>query len=141
VASDKLFPCIYTRGRRSIINTLWNNRTHTTQGSEHDRVPYIPLSSRNALVLWILVYEVKILGSLGWKTRLRKTIQDRIASATSLMLDTPVFRALMRCSWRMGYMVPDHVRYPELYESYYSPDGPEGVDNRTTNVNTRNEFI
>ena len=26
VASDKLVPCIYTRGRRSIINTLWTVR-------------------------------------------------------------------------------------------------------------------
>ena len=67
------------------------------------------------------------LGSLGWKKRLRKTIHQRIGSA------------LMHFGWRMGYKVPDYVRYPELYESYYA----EGVDNRTTtmSVNTRSEFI
>lgn len=47
---------------------------------------------------------------------------------------------LMRCGWRMGYGVPAQIRYPELYESYYSPDATEGVTNRTSG-NARNDFI
>jgi len=78
------------------------------------------------------------LGSLCWKTGLRKTIQHRIGSAALFLLYTPVSRALMRCGWRMGYRVPDHARDPDLFESYY--EGAEGVDNRTTTT-IRNEFI
>ena len=78
------------------------------------------------------------LGSLGWKPRLRKTIHHKIGSALT-RCGGRIGSALMRCGWSIGYRVPDYVRYPELYESYYA----EGVDNRTTTTseNTRSEFI